>query len=66
MAQLTLKQWMAVRDMKVLDFADAVGVSSPTVTSWRKGRTRPNTKYIPKIEQVLNISYKDIAWTETS
>ena len=63
MTQLTLKQWMAVRDMTVLQFADAIGVSYPTVSNWRVGHTKPNAKYIPVIEQTLGIDYKDILWT---
>ena len=31
MTQLTLKQWMAVRDMTVLQFADAIGVNYMSV-----------------------------------
>lgn len=63
---MTLKQWMAVRELTVLQFADAVGVSYPTVTSWRKGYTKPNAKYIPAIEKTLEVTYKDIIWAETS
>lgn len=63
MTQLTLKQWMAVRDMTVLQFADTIGVSYPTVSNWRVGNTKPNTKYIPAIEKALGIDYKDIIWT---
>lgn len=66
MTQLTLKQWMAVRDMTVLQFADAIGVSYPTVSNWRVGNTKPNTKYIPAIEKTLGIDYKDIIWTQWS
>jgi len=62
MTQLTLKQWMAVRDMTVLQFADAIGVSYPTVSNWRVGNTKPNAKYIPVIEKTLGIDYKDIIW----
>lgn len=60
MTQLTLKQWMAVREMTVLQFASAIGVSYPTVSNWRVGHTKPNAKYIPVIEQTLGIDYKDI------
>lgn len=63
MTKLTLKQWMAVRDMTVLQFADAIGVSYPTVSNWRVGNTKPNAKYIPVIEQTLGVDYKDIIWT---
>ena len=66
MTQLTLKQWMAVRDMTVLQFADAIGVSYPTVSNWRVGNTKPNAKYIPVIEKTLGIDYKDIVWTQWS
>lgn len=66
MTKLTLKQWMAVRDMTVLQFADAIGVSYPTVSNWRVGNTKPNAKYIPVIEQTLGIDYKDIIWTQWS
>jgi len=63
MEKLTLKQWMAVRNMTVLQFADAIGVSYPTVSNWRVGNTKPNAKYIPIIEQTLDIDYKNIIWT---
>lgn len=66
MTQLTLKQWMAVRDMTVIQFADAIGVSYPTVSNWRVGNTKPNAKYIPVIEKTLGIVYKDIIWTQWS
>jgi len=35
MEKLTLKQWMAVRNLTVLQFADAIGVIYPTVSNRR-------------------------------
>ena len=58
--KMTLKQWMAFRDFTVEEFAKRVGCSTPSVSSWRNGKTAPNAKYIPKIEEVLQTDFKNI------
>ena len=66
MAKLTLRQWMAMRNITGKELAKKVNVSYPTVTNWRNGYTQPNSKYVPKILEVLNVSYDDVIWVETS
>jgi len=38
----------------------ALGVSGDTIGNWERGKSYPNTKMIPKIEEVYKVSYNDI------
>ena len=57
---LTLKAWLAIREMKDKDFAKKVGVSPQAVSSWKSGRHKPSGEYVPKIESVLDVRFSEI------
>lgn len=57
---ISLKAWLAIREMKDKDFASKVGVSKQTVSAWKSGRHKPNGEYVPKIESVLDVRFSDI------
>jgi len=44
----------------------ALGVSGDTVGNWERGKSFPNIKMIPKIEEVYKISYDNIIFLSTN
>ena len=43
-----------------VDAALALGVTKDTITAWETGKRFPNTKMIPKIEEVYGLKYDEI------
>lgn len=62
---LNLNAWMAIRKITNEEFAEAVGVKVQTVSGWKSGRSMPNTKYIKKIEQVLDTDFNTIDFSSS-
>lgn len=56
----TFKQWLAIRDLTLEEFASKVGVSYQTTLFWKSGKFKPSFKYIEKIEEVLGTDFKKI------
>lgn len=52
----TLKGAIALRGMKVYEFAEAVGVGRQTAYNWVNQQKRPKATRIPKIAEVLTSS----------
>lgn len=57
---LSLKAWLAIRELKDKDFADEIGVSAQTISAWKSGRHKPSGEYVPKIEMALDVRFSDI------
>lgn len=47
--------------MTQTEFAEAIGVSLPTITNWEKGKTEPRIGHLRKISEISGIPIDDIA-----
>lgn len=50
-----LDQLLTTRGMSGEDLADAVGVSASTVSSWRRGKARPEAANVEAVEDALSV-----------
>lgn len=50
-----------LREMRIEDFADSVGVSRESARQWESGKTSPRPKRYPKIAKVLKFREQWIA-----
>lgn len=60
--KITLKSARVNVNMTQAEAAEKIGVSKDTVQKWERGKTVPNVKYIPRIEEAYNIHYDNIAF----
>lgn len=40
--------------------AEMIGVNECTIVRWEKGRSKPNTKFIPDLCKALNVSLEEL------
>lgn len=57
--KITIKAARVNKNLSQKEAAKLIGVSKDTVGSWDRGKSMPNVKYIPAIEKVYEVSYKD-------
>ncbi len=58
--KLTLKQWMALRDLTSAELAEKTGVSETTISNIRTGKFKPRIDTLIKIAEALEIEIGDI------
>ncbi len=61
MGELTLKQWMGLKEISIEKLAEESGVSASTIMNIRQGKTQPNIATLKKIAEVLEIRIDDIS-----
>lgn len=61
MGELTLKQWMGLKEISIEKLAEESGVSASTIMNIRQGKTQPNIATLKKIAEVLEIRIGDIS-----
>lgn len=58
--KITIKAARVNKNLSQKEAAKLIGVSKDTVGAWDRGKSMPNAKYIPAIEKVYGVSYKDL------
>lgn len=58
--QITLKAARANAGLTQEEAAEKIGVSKDAIRSWEQQKSFPNSKYIPAIEAVYGVEYKDL------
>ena len=58
--QLTLKQWMALKELNSAELANKAGVSETTICHFRTGKFKPRLDTLVKIADALEIEIGDI------
>lgn len=58
--QLTLKQWMALKELNSAELAKKAGVSETTICHFRTGKFKPRLDTLVKIADALEIEIGDI------
>ncbi len=62
MERMSMKAVRIDRGITQEQLAKAVGVNKKTVSSWERGRTRPQSDKIDAICATLNVTYDSIRW----
>ena len=57
---------MAKKSKRYQEAAKLIGVSKDTIGAWDRGKSMPNAKYIPAIEKVYGVSYKDLIFLQSN
>lgn len=60
MGELSLKQWMGLKEITVQKMAEESGVSPATIMNIRQGKVKPNIETLKKIAAVLDVKVDDI------
>lgn len=58
--KLTLKQWMALKEVTTAELADKANVSETTICHMRTGKFKPRLDTLIKIANALEIEIGDI------
>lgn len=58
--KLTLKQWMALKDLTSAELAEKSGVSETTICNYRTGKFKPRLVNLIKIADALEVEIGDI------
>lgn len=58
--KITIKAARVNKNLSQKEAASLIGVSKDTIGAWDRGKSMPNAKYIPAIEKVYGVSYKDL------
>lgn len=58
--KLTLKQWMALRELTSAELAEKSGVSETTICHMRTGKFKPRLDTLIKIAKALKVEIGDI------
>ena len=58
--KLTIKQWMAIKEITTAELAKKTGVSQTTICHIRTGRFKPRLDTLIKIAEALCIEIGDI------
>lgn len=58
--KITIKAARVNKNLSQKEAAKLIGVSKDTIGAWDRGKSMPNAKYIPAIEKVYGVSYKDL------
>ena len=58
--ELTIKQWMAIKEETNASLAEKSGISEATISHVRTGKTKPNLDTLLKIAEALEIKINDI------
>lgn len=45
--------------MKIEDLSEKTGASTGLISNWENGRRTPSYKYLPKLEEALEINFQD-------
>lgn len=59
---ITLKAARYNAGLRQSEAAELIGIKPQTLSSWERGKTIPNVKYIPKIEKAYSISYDELVF----
>ena len=62
--KITIKAARVNKNLSQKEAAKLIGVSKDTVGSWDRGKSMPNSKYIPAIEKVYEVSYGDLIFLQ--
>ena len=57
---ITLKAARVNTGMTQKEAAKAIGISAQTLLNYEKGRTFPDIRVLPKIEEAYGLSYREI------
>lgn len=60
MGELSLRQWMGLKEITIERLAEETGVSASTIVNVRNGKVKPNIETLQKIAAVLEIKVDDI------
>lgn len=63
--KITIKAARVNKNLSQKEAASLIGVSKDTIGAWDRGKSMPNAKYIPAIEKVYGVSYKDLIFLHT-
>lgn len=63
--KITIKAARVNKNLSQKEAASLIGVSKDTIGAWDRGKSMPNAKYIPAIEKVYGVSYKDLIFLRT-
>jgi len=58
--ELTLKQWMALKDVTTKQLAERSGVSEATICNVRTGKFQPRLDTLKKLAAALELKLADI------
>lgn len=58
--ELTLKQWMALKDVTIKELAQRSGLSEATICHIRTGKHKPNINTLQKLAAALDLKLADI------
>lgn len=58
--KLTLKQWMALKDLNIKQLSEKSGVSEATISHFRTGKFKPRLDTLITIAKALDLSIEDI------
>ncbi len=58
--QISLKAARTNAGLTQEEAAEKIGVSKDAIRAWEKHKSFPNCKYIPAIEKVYGVEYKDL------
>lgn len=61
MGELTLKQWMGLKEVTIQKLSEDSGVSVATIANIRSGKVKPNIETLKKIASALDVKIDDIA-----
>ncbi|MFR8652733.1 helix-turn-helix transcriptional regulator [Megamonas funiformis] len=64
--KITIKAARVNKNLSQKEAAKLIGVSKDTVGAWDRGKSMPNAKYIPAIEKVYGVSYKDLIFLQSN
>lgn len=58
--ELTIKQWMALKDVTVRELSEKTGVSEATICHIRMQKTKPRVDTLQRITKVLGITLAEV------
>lgn len=60
MAKISLKACRINKNLTLEESAEALGVSSATLSAWENGYYLPNLKHVEKILNLYDVDYDDV------
>lgn len=58
--ELTIKQWMGLKEISVRELAEKSGVSEATICHMRTGKHKPSLETLKRITEALEINLADV------